>query len=134
MRLSGFPTCGVRAAPRSGILKGAIFIGKAIRLKALVAARKRGVAVHVLLNEHTTESLATERWLVRHGITVRWATGPYLHAKVLLVDGHEGMIGSANFSYHGMTINHEFDVSVPAAVIPQAMQWFSGLWSQGRPT
>ncbi len=101
---------------------------------ALVAARHRGVSVDVLLNGHTTESLSTERWLVSHGVTVRWATGSYLHAKVLLVDGHEGMIGSANFSYHGMTINHEFDVSVPAAVIPQAMQWFSGLWSQGRPT
>ncbi len=100
----------------------------------LVAAHHRGVSVDVLLNEHTSESLSTERWLVRHGVTVRWATGPYLHAKVLLVDGREGMIGSANFSYHGMAINHEFDVSVPGAVLPQATHWFLRLWSQGRPT
>lgn len=100
----------------------------------LVAAHKRGVTVDVLLNEHTTESLSTERWLVSHGVTVRWATGPYLHAKVLLVDGREGMIGSANFSYHGMTINHEFDVSLPTSVISQATTWFSGLWRQGRST
>lgn len=100
---------------------------------ALVAAHKRGVTVDVLLNKNTTESLSTERWLVSHGVTVRWATGPYLHAKVLLVDGHEGMIGSANFSYHGMTINHEFDVTMPVAVIPHATHWFSGLWRQGQP-
>ena len=99
---------------------------------ALIAAHNRGVQVHVLLNKDTPEALSTERWLVKHGLTVRWATGPYLHAKVLLVDGKTGMLGSANFSYHGMAINHEFDVSLSNAVLPQAMQWFSGLWTRGR--
>ena len=34
---------------------------------------------------------------------------PYLHAKILACGG-EAMIGSANFSFDGMTVNHELDV------------------------
>ena len=99
---------------------------------ALVAAHQRGVTVDVLLNKNTTEALSSERWLVSHGVTVRWATGPYLHAKVLLVDGREGMIGSANFSYHGMDINHEFDVTIPTSLMADADHWFAVLWATGR--
>ena len=77
---------------------------------ALVAAERRGVAVTVVLNPTGYGEASAAAWLRRGGVHVELAPArPYLHAKILAC-GSEAMIGSANFSYDGMAVNHEVDV------------------------
>jgi cardiolipin synthase len=77
---------------------------------ALAAAARRGVAVTVVLNPTAYGASGAASWLVRHGVHVERARDePYLHAKILAC-GAMAMIGSANFSYDAMTVNHELDV------------------------
>ena len=77
---------------------------------ALVAAERRGVAVTAVLNPTGYGEASAAAWLRNGGVRVEVApTEPYLHAKVLAC-GAEAVIGSANFSYDGMTVNHELDV------------------------
>ena len=57
---------------------------------------------------------------------------PYLRAKVIL-SSTEGLGGSANLSYHGLSINREMDAMVPAALLPTAWAWGEALWGKGTP-
>jgi cardiolipin synthase len=101
---------------------------------ALAAAAARGLTVRVVLNPTAYGATAAAQWLTAHGIRVREApTRPYLHAK-LLITGSTGLIGSANFSYDAWSArNHEFDVTLPASVVPTATQWFATLWGASTP-
>ncbi|MHB1975391.1 MAG: phospholipase D-like domain-containing protein [Acidimicrobiales bacterium] len=75
---------------------------------ALVPAERRGVAVTVVL--HRTGYGEAAAWLRRGGVHVEVAAAePYLHAKVRACGG-KAMIGSADFSYDAMAVNHELDV------------------------
>lgn len=99
---------------------------------ALAAAAQRGVRVRVALNPTAYGAKAAAAWLTAHHITVRWApTSPYLHAKILIVDGRTLWIGSSNFSYHGLSVNQELDteVALPAGVAA----WWQALWARSRP-
>ncbi|HET7467708.1 MAG TPA: phospholipase D-like domain-containing protein [Candidatus Dormibacteraeota bacterium] len=81
-------------------------------LLALAIAHRRGADVKVLLdpsqpyNRHSFEVLSAA------GVPVRWypvPRGTLLHAKIGLFDG-ELMLGSANWTYSGLDVNHELDV------------------------
>ena len=99
---------------------------------ALAAAVQRGVAVHVVLNPTAYGAHAAMVWLTAHGVTVRWApTTPYLHAKILIVDGRTLWIGSSNFSYHGLSVNQELDTVV--AMPPGVAAWWQALWARSTP-
>ncbi len=77
---------------------------------ALAAAAHRGVAVTVVLNPAADGASAAASWLAHHGVHVERAPGePYLHAKILAC-GATAMVGSANFSYDALSVNHELDV------------------------
>ncbi len=89
-------------------------------LLALTAAHERGVDVKVLLdpnqpyNRHGFEELRSA------GVPVRWypvPPGTLLHAKVGLFDT-ELVLGSANWTYSGLDVNHELDIETqdPQAV------------------
>lgn len=49
-----------------------------------------------------------ERWRLRNFVPS--STGAQLHAKLLVVDRTAALVGSANLSFHGMTLNHELAV------------------------
>jgi cardiolipin synthase len=98
---------------------------------ALAAAASRGVQVDVLLNPQGYGVQDATKWLLAHGVNVRYAPpSPYLHAKVILSD-NSGIIGSANFSHDGLNINRELDVAIPNSVMPAATAWAIALWNQG---
>lgn len=80
---------------------------------AIGAAKMRGVDVRVILSERTDESLAYLRSL---GITVKFSSGFYLHAKLIVADGVV-FIGSENMSITSLTKNREIGALVfePAA-------------------
>jgi len=83
-------------------------------IAALAAAVSRGVTVRVLLDPKQSYNHKTATELATAGVQVRYYAaynGEYLHAKLISVDsGRFVFIGSANFSYHGFTINHEGDL------------------------
>ena len=89
-------------------------------LLALASAHQRGVDVKVLLdpgqpyNRHGFDGLRSA------GVPVRWypvAPGTLLHAKIGLFDA-DLLLGSANWTYSGLDVNHELDVETqdPLAV------------------
>ena len=89
-------------------------------LLALASAHQRGVEVKVLLdpgqpyNRHSFDGLRSA------GVPVRWypvPPGTLLHAKIGLFDS-ELLLGSANWTYSGLDVNHELDVETqdPQAV------------------
>ncbi len=89
-------------------------------LLALVSAHQRGVDVKVLLdpsqpyNRHSFDGLRSA------GVTVRWypvPPGTLLHAKIGLFDA-KLLLGSANWTYSGLDVNHELDVDTQD---PQAL-------------
>ncbi|PWI58960.1 phospholipase D-like domain-containing protein [Sulfoacidibacillus thermotolerans] len=83
---------------------------------ALSEAVARGVKVRVVLDAKQHYNHKTARLLANAGIDVRYYQpydNEYLHAKILSVDnGRIVFIGSANFSYHGFSVNHEGDVEL----------------------
>jgi phosphatidylserine/phosphatidylglycerophosphate/cardiolipin synthase-like enzyme len=78
----------------------------------LQSARRRGVAVRVLLDPGQDVNRPSFALLRRASTEVRWFRPPpggKLHAKVVLADGLL-LLGSANWSRHGLDVNHELDV------------------------
>jgi phosphatidylserine/phosphatidylglycerophosphate/cardiolipin synthase-like enzyme len=97
-------------------------------INALVAARRRGVEVKVLLDANKPvlyPNLKTADTLRAAGIEVRWYdasidTEEKLHSKMALVDGEATILGSANFSYGGLSVNHEASVEVISQAVGAA--------------
>ena len=86
----------------------------------LQSAGRRGVGVRVLLDPAQDVNRPSFEVLRRGGTEVRWfraRAGAKLHAKAVLADGLL-VLGSANWSRHGLDVNHELDVATidPAAV------------------
>ena len=101
--------------------------------EALAADAERGVVVDVLLNPLGYGAKGAASWLSNRRVHVRWAPdSPYLHAKVIL-SATEGLGGSANLSYHGLSINREMDAMAPASLLPAAWAWGTALWAKGTP-
>jgi cardiolipin synthase A/B len=78
----------------------------------LAAARMRGVDVRVLLDPNQPYNLHAFDLLRAAGVPVRWypvPVGTLLHAKIALCDG-ELVLGSANWTYSGLDVNHELDI------------------------
>lgn len=98
-------------------------------LAALVAAQARGVDVRVALDRGKLyQSDAPDpkndeaaAWLTAHGIAVVWdEVSRTSHAKVLLVDDRQALIGSHNWTRAALFDNREASVllSDPTAVAP----------------
>jgi cardiolipin synthase A/B len=78
----------------------------------LEQARQRGVEVRVLLDPGQAVNRPAYAELRRSSVAVRWfrtAPGAKLHAKAALADNLL-VLGSANWSHHGLDVNHELDV------------------------
>lgn len=83
---------------------------------ALAAAALRGVTVDLVLPEHSNLSLVT--WasnpylpmLLDHGCRVFFTPAPFDHAKLLTVDGHYTLFGSANWDPRSLRLNFELCV------------------------
>jgi phosphatidylserine/phosphatidylglycerophosphate/cardiolipin synthase-like enzyme len=82
-------------------------------LAALGGAHRRGVTVRILLDPAQDPNLSSFRLLKAAGVEVRWypvPPGAKLHAKAGLFDGHKLLLGSANWSLSGLSVNHELDL------------------------
>jgi len=81
-------------------------------LAELVAAKRRGVTVRVLLDPNQAYNRHGYAVLRAAGVDARWypiPKGALLHAKIGLFDA-ELVLGSANWTLSGLGTNHELDI------------------------
>jgi cardiolipin synthase A/B len=82
-------------------------------LLLLEEARRRGVGIRVLLDPGQDVNRPSFAELRRTGVAARWfrpLPGAKLHAKAVLADNRL-VLGSANWSHHGLDVNHELEVA-----------------------
>lgn len=82
-------------------------------VNALLDAQARGVTVRLIVSpEAETEDRGREERaeLIAAGVQVRYASGLYIHAKMILVDGSRAFVGSQNFTATSLDQNREIGV------------------------
>lgn len=104
------------AARRSVTIITPYFLPDASLISALNVAAMRGVTVDILLprvnNLPVVQWAATAQlWQVlQRGCRVWLTAPPFDHAKLMLVDGHWALIGSANWDPRSLRLNFELNV------------------------
>jgi cardiolipin synthase len=87
-------------------------------LSALTGAVLRGVEVDIVLPgapDHRVVQWASRAMLwevLLHGVRVFYRPAPFAHSKLLIVDDHYVLLGSANLDPRSMRLNFEFDLEV----------------------
>lgn len=82
-------------------------------IAGLSGAQRRGARVRVLLDPGQDVNRPNFGLLQAAGVEVRWypvPPGTKLHAKAALFDGLRLLLGSANWSVSGLSVNHELDL------------------------
>jgi cardiolipin synthase A/B len=104
-------------------------------MTALEAARRRGVRVRVMLEEHPYgtgpgNDVAAQR-LRSAGVLVNWSPASFAlsHDKYAVADGRASLIGTANWTHSAFTSNREFLViDEGAADVAQLAALFAADW------
>ena len=92
----------------------------------LVAAHRRGVAVHVIVDPTVDVSAVTESHLRAAGVSVVDYPVRSLmidHVKLLVVDGTVGVVGGVNWGVASWA-NHDFDAEVRGPVVTNLLSVF----------
>lgn len=110
-------------------------LGQALRI-----ACNRGVDVRIFVpkrsNHFLTDIARTSflRDILRAGGAVRFYTGGMMHAKVLLMDDHVAMVGSANFDMRSLFYNYEvMQMFYSSHDIEAVEQWLNRLAEETEP-
>ena len=91
-------------------------------IRALVKAKKRGVKVHVLLEDRIEENRKAYDYLKENGVNVAFDSPlTTLHAKVVVIDGKTVFIGSHNWSEGALDWNHEVSLRVDSEEFAREM-------------
>lgn len=94
------------------------FIPTAPVALALESAARRGVRVDLLLpkkTDHPVVDCASRSWFnefIRSGVHIHQLGEGFLHSKVVTVDGHLALVGSANMDTRSFLINFELSLLV----------------------
>ncbi|MCA9832843.1 MAG: hypothetical protein KC435_02780 [Thermomicrobiales bacterium] len=84
--------------------------------QALDDAADRGVDVRVIVNPSTDdEDVPYFLDAFDHGVQIRVQEKPYVHAKLIIVDGTKALVGSQNYSYTSLDRNREIGMIVDDA-------------------
>jgi cardiolipin synthase len=99
---------------------------------AMAAAAHKGVAIKVLTSLATSDSSTKQlAYLEKAGATVRFDKKYIIHAKVMIIDGKEALIGSINLTSPSITQNRELSVITHEQAIIQKLQsTFNADWEQ----
>ena len=107
------------AATKSVDIENSYFVPDKLTMKALIAVRKRGVRVRVLVpNRHTDAKFG--RWasqalyaeLLDAGIELNEYEPTMLHCKLIIVDARWTSVGSCNFDDRSFRLNDEANLNV----------------------
>jgi cardiolipin synthase len=92
------------------------FLPEQPMINALNVAAMRGVAVHIILPEHSNLMLVqwacmAQLWqILQRGCRVWLSPQPFDHTKLMVVDGTWSFVGSANWDPRSLRLNFEFNV------------------------
>lgn len=108
------------------IVAYAIGSGATLLFEQLEELLQRDVRVRMIVNRFHTQPLLVQQQFAQlqrrfPGLLLLWSFVPDqeqadLHAKIVVVDRQQALIGSANFSRRGLANNHELGVIVTGAV------------------
>ncbi|QDA32218.1 phospholipase [Thermococcus indicus] len=91
-------------------------------IRALVEARRRGVSVHVVLENSIEDNKVTYDYLRSNGVDVVFdSPSTTLHTKMVVIDGGVVYIGSHNWSEAALDWNHEVSVRIESQEIAEAL-------------
>lgn len=109
----------ITAATRSIDIANSYFVPDGLTVDALIAARRRGVHVRIVVpNRHTDAPVG--RWaahalystLLDAGVQIFEYQPTMIHAKVMVVDGAWVSVGSSNFDNRSFRLNDEANLNV----------------------
>ena len=130
----------ITAANVSIDIENSYFVPDALTIDALIAAKKRGVRVRVLVpNRHTDAPLG--RWaahalydeLLEGGIEISEYEPTMLHCKLMVVDATWVSVGSCNFDDRSFRLNDEANLNVfDAAFAKSQLHQFETDFAQSR--
>jgi len=101
-------------------------------LESLVSAKTRGVKIRVIMDDWPEGNDRTYEYLDEKGIEVRMTYGfeGSTHCKLLIIDGEIVLVGSSNWSYYSVDMNHEANVIVRSRdVAGRFTRYFDDLWA-----
>lgn len=110
---------------------GVMYIADSSILGAVIARRKAGVAVRVLLASPSfvSENTDTARELFNSGIQVRYLYDAQLHAKLIVADG-VAFVGSQNMSYTSLDKNRELGIFISSpSSVSAIMRQYTSDWA-----
>lgn len=108
----------IAAARRSIRISHAYFVPDDLAQEMLLAARKRGVTIQVIVPAHNDSSFgraaARSRWgeLLKAGVEFYQYEPAMYHCKMMIVDDVFLTIGSVNFDNRSFSINDEVNVNI----------------------
>ena len=114
-------------------------------LEALVARKKAGVAVRIVLDhgvppsrrqpDEEVPSEAAARWLAGRSIAVRWDEDERTtHTKSLVIDGRWCVVGSTNWTFSALRRNREQSLLLDDRVLAATLTTqFTALWERATP-
>ena len=109
----------IAAAENTIDLQAAYFVPDDLIMKALLAARQRGVKVRVILpgkhiDSETVRLASKAHWgeLLLGGIEIYEYQPTMIHNKLLIVDGEMTSVGSTNFDVRSFQLNDEASLNI----------------------
>ncbi len=94
--------------------------------QALASAAHRGVRVEIILPSSSSSSSNSNSEgisvIKQGGVQVKEDTQLYMHAKMMVVDGQKGFVGSENFSPESLDQNRELGIIISDRNVLQVLQ------------
>ncbi|MDQ6646427.1 MAG: phospholipase D-like domain-containing protein [Pseudomonadota bacterium] len=118
----------VAAAVRSIDLQAAYFIPDRLMVDALIAARRRGARIRLLVPGQYIDSMlvrmaSKRRWgrLLDAGVQIFEYQTTMMHNKMLILDGYLVSVGSTNFDMRSFDLNDEASLNIYSTEFGQQM-------------
>jgi len=108
----------LRSSKKHVLIMTPYFIPDRALIQALCSAVLAGIRVEILLPEKSDHplvqraSMAYIPELIENGVKVLLVPPPFVHSKLMIVDGMWSLIGSANLDPRSFRLNFEFDLEV----------------------
>jgi cardiolipin synthase len=109
----------IASAERSILLANSYFVPDQVAIEQLVAARRRGVRIEIIVPGKHTDSQVVRKasraqWkaLLEAGVEIHEYQPTMYHVKVMVVDGIWASVGSTNFDPRSFSLNDEANLNV----------------------